>query len=127
MSLNLANASFRQSRFLMVTIFGALLLAGCGCVEDKKSSTGWDGGAKKDSPAAKDRAKKIDWAEKPPCETPAAPVPATAVAMAGVTRMSRLKFILLDGAGALIFVSASVALGLIFQNAIISLFSALAE
>jgi membrane protein DedA with SNARE-associated domain/rhodanese-related sulfurtransferase len=50
-----------------------------------------------------------------------------AVAMAGVTRMSRLKFILLDGAGALIFVSASVALGLIFQNAIISLFSALAE
>jgi membrane protein DedA with SNARE-associated domain/rhodanese-related sulfurtransferase len=50
-----------------------------------------------------------------------------AVAMAGVTRMSHLSFVLLDGSGALIFVGASVALGLIFQDAIIGLFSALAE
>jgi Mg-chelatase subunit ChlD len=89
MSLNPANTSFRQSRFLMVTIFGALLLAGCGCVEDKKSSPGWRGDAKKDGPAAKGWAKKSDPTEARPSESPPPAVPATAVAMAGVERRSR--------------------------------------
>jgi rhodanese-related sulfurtransferase len=50
-----------------------------------------------------------------------------AVAMAGVSKMPVLAFLLLDGLGALLFVSASVALGVIFQNAITSVLSTLAE
>jgi membrane protein DedA with SNARE-associated domain/rhodanese-related sulfurtransferase len=50
-----------------------------------------------------------------------------AVAMAGVSKMPVLSFLLLDGLGALLFVSASVALGVIFQNAITSVLSTLAE
>jgi membrane protein DedA with SNARE-associated domain/rhodanese-related sulfurtransferase len=40
------------------------------------------------------------------------------VAMAGVTRMSAPTFVLLDGAGKVLFVGATVALGMIFHNAI---------
>jgi membrane protein DedA with SNARE-associated domain/rhodanese-related sulfurtransferase len=50
-----------------------------------------------------------------------------AVAMAGVSKMRVLSFLLLDGLGAFLFVSASVALGVIFQNAITSVLSTLAE
>ena len=49
------------------------------------------------------------------------------VAMAGVTRMSVLAFVLLDGIGTLLFVGAVVALGLIFQNAITSVIATLAD
>lgn len=48
-----------------------------------------------------------------------------AVAMAGVTKMSVLTFFLLDAAGAFLFVAATVALGLIFQNAITSVLATL--
>lgn len=49
------------------------------------------------------------------------------VAMAGVTEMSVLTFLLLDLIGAMVFVSAFVALGMIFQNAITSLLNTLAN
>jgi membrane protein DedA with SNARE-associated domain/rhodanese-related sulfurtransferase len=49
-----------------------------------------------------------------------------AVAMAGVTKVRVLSFLLLDGLGALLFVSANVALGVIFQDAITSVLSTLA-
>jgi membrane protein DedA with SNARE-associated domain/rhodanese-related sulfurtransferase len=42
------------------------------------------------------------------------------VAMAGVTKMPVLAFLLLDGIGALLFISAAVALGLLFHDAITS-------
>ena len=45
------------------------------------------------------------------------------VAMAGVTKMTLLAFLLLDGIGALLFISAAVALGLLFQDAITSVLS----
>ena len=45
------------------------------------------------------------------------------VAMAGVTKMTVLAFLLLDGIGALLFISAAVALGLLFQDAITSVLS----
>jgi len=48
-----------------------------------------------------------------------------AVAMAGVTKMSVPAFILLDGLGAALFVGATVALGVIFQNAIASVLATL--
>jgi rhodanese-related sulfurtransferase len=50
-----------------------------------------------------------------------------AVAMAGISRLSAFYFILLDGIGALLFVGASVALGAMFQDAIASVLSTLAE
>jgi membrane protein DedA with SNARE-associated domain/rhodanese-related sulfurtransferase len=50
-----------------------------------------------------------------------------AVAMAGITQMSVLVFLLLDGIGSLAFVSAVVALGLIFRNAIASVVATLAD
>ena len=49
------------------------------------------------------------------------------VAMAGVTKMSVFTFLLLDLIGGMIFVSAFVALGVIFQNAITSLLSTLVD
>src|SRR5215831_8134322 len=49
------------------------------------------------------------------------------VAMAGVTKMSVLTFLLLDLMGATVFVSAFVALGVIFQNAITSLLNTLVD
>jgi rhodanese-related sulfurtransferase len=42
------------------------------------------------------------------------------VAMAGVTKMPVLAFLLLDGIGAVLFISAAVALGLLFHDAITS-------
>ena len=47
------------------------------------------------------------------------------VAMAGVNQMSVLAFVLLDLVGAIMFVGAVVALGVIFQKVITSLLSAL--
>jgi membrane protein DedA with SNARE-associated domain/rhodanese-related sulfurtransferase len=49
------------------------------------------------------------------------------VAMAGVTKMSVLAFLLLDGIGALLFISAAVAVGLLFQDAITTMLSTLAD
>jgi len=49
------------------------------------------------------------------------------VAMAGVTKMTVLAFLLLDGIGALLFISADVALGLLFQDAITSVLSTLMD
>ena len=49
------------------------------------------------------------------------------VAMAGVTKMTVLAFLLLDGIGALLFISAAVALGLLFQDAITSVLSRLMD
>lgn len=49
------------------------------------------------------------------------------VAMAGVTGMWLPAFVLLDGVGALVFVGAGVALGLIFQDAVADLLRMLAE
>jgi membrane protein DedA with SNARE-associated domain/rhodanese-related sulfurtransferase len=49
------------------------------------------------------------------------------VAMAGVTRMSLPTFVLLDGIGALLFVSVAVAMGLIFQDAITDMLLMLAD
>ncbi len=49
------------------------------------------------------------------------------VAMAGVTRMPVLVFLLLDGIGSIFFVGAAVALGLIFQNAIASAIATLVD
>lgn len=49
------------------------------------------------------------------------------VAMAGVTGMSVLAFVLFDGIGSLLFVGAVVALGVIFQNAIASVVATLVD
>ena len=49
------------------------------------------------------------------------------VAMAGVTKMSLPFFLLLNGIGALLFVSVPVLLGWVFQNAIIDMLFALAN
>lgn len=49
------------------------------------------------------------------------------VAMAGITRMPLPIFTLLDGAGKLLFVGTTVALGVIFQDAIASVLATLAE
>jgi rhodanese-related sulfurtransferase len=49
------------------------------------------------------------------------------VAMAGVTRMSLPTFFLLNGIGALLFVSVPVAMGVIFQDAISDILHTLAE
>jgi membrane protein DedA with SNARE-associated domain/rhodanese-related sulfurtransferase len=49
------------------------------------------------------------------------------VAMAGVTKMSLHAFLLLNGIGALLFVSVAVALGRIFQNAITDILVTLAD
>jgi len=49
------------------------------------------------------------------------------VAMAGVANMSVFTFFLLNGIGALTFVSAFVALGVFFQNAITSVLATLTE
>jgi rhodanese-related sulfurtransferase len=49
------------------------------------------------------------------------------VAMAGVVNMSVLTFFLLNGVGALLFVIAFVALGVIFQDAITSVLDTLTE
>jgi membrane protein DedA with SNARE-associated domain/rhodanese-related sulfurtransferase len=48
-------------------------------------------------------------------------------AMAGVTKMSLPTFVLLNGIGALLFVSVAIGLGLIFQDAITDLLLLLAE
>jgi membrane protein DedA with SNARE-associated domain/rhodanese-related sulfurtransferase len=48
-----------------------------------------------------------------------------AVAMAGVTKMSVPAFILLDGIGATLFVGATLAVGIIFRNAITSVLATL--
>jgi rhodanese-related sulfurtransferase len=50
-----------------------------------------------------------------------------AVAMAGVTRMPVLAFLWLDGTGSLLFISAVVALGLLFQDAITSMLATLTD
>jgi membrane protein DedA with SNARE-associated domain/rhodanese-related sulfurtransferase len=50
-----------------------------------------------------------------------------AVAMAGVTKMPVLLFLLLDVIGALLFISAVLALGLLFQDAITSILSTLTD
>jgi hypothetical protein len=50
-----------------------------------------------------------------------------AVAMAGVTKMPVLIFLLLDGIGSVLFISAFVALGLLFQDAITSMLSTLTQ
>jgi membrane protein DedA with SNARE-associated domain/rhodanese-related sulfurtransferase len=50
-----------------------------------------------------------------------------AVAMAGITNMPLLAFFLLNGLGGLLFVSALVALGAIFQDAILSALTTLTE
>src|SRR5260221_5099707 len=50
-----------------------------------------------------------------------------AVAMAGVTKMPVLAFLLLDGIGRLLFISAVVALGVLFQDAITSMLSTLTQ
>ena len=49
------------------------------------------------------------------------------VAMAGVTRMSLLTFVLLNGTGALLFVGVGVAMGVIFQDAIADIVRLFAE
>jgi len=49
------------------------------------------------------------------------------VAMAGITNMSLLAFFLLNGLGGLLFVSALVALGAIFQDAITSALTTLTQ
>jgi membrane protein DedA with SNARE-associated domain/rhodanese-related sulfurtransferase len=49
------------------------------------------------------------------------------VAMAGVTRMPVLAFLLLDAIGAALFIGAFVALGVLFQDAITSILSTLAD
>jgi membrane protein DedA with SNARE-associated domain len=49
------------------------------------------------------------------------------VAMAGVTKMPVLIFLLLDGIGGVLFISAAVALGLLFQDAITSILSTLTD
>jgi membrane protein DedA with SNARE-associated domain/rhodanese-related sulfurtransferase len=49
------------------------------------------------------------------------------VAMAGVTRMSLPTFVLLNGIGALLFVSVAVVMGVIFQDAITGILRILAE
>ena len=49
------------------------------------------------------------------------------VAMAGVTRMPFRSFLLLNGAGALLFVGVSISLGRLFQNAIASVLLVLAD
>src|SRR5258708_7130906 len=49
------------------------------------------------------------------------------VAMAGATRMSLPTFILLNGIGAVLFVSLAVALGVIFQDAIADILRVLGE
>lgn len=49
------------------------------------------------------------------------------VAMAGVTGMSLPAFVLLDAVGALLFVGAGVALGVVFQDAIADMLRILAE
>ena len=49
------------------------------------------------------------------------------VAMAGVTKMSTLTFLLVDGIGGTLFVSAVVALGVMFHNAITSVLSTLLD
>jgi membrane protein DedA with SNARE-associated domain/rhodanese-related sulfurtransferase len=49
------------------------------------------------------------------------------VAMAGVAKMPVLAFLLLDGIGSLLFISAVVALGLLFQDAITSMLSTLTD
>jgi membrane protein DedA with SNARE-associated domain/rhodanese-related sulfurtransferase len=49
------------------------------------------------------------------------------VAMAGVTKMTVLVFLLLDGIGALLFIGVAVALGLLFQDAITSVLSTLMD
>src|SRR6266700_1230859 len=49
------------------------------------------------------------------------------VAMAGVTRMPLPTFLLLNGIGAFLFVSAAVAIGLIFQDAITDILLMLAD
>jgi membrane protein DedA with SNARE-associated domain len=49
------------------------------------------------------------------------------VAMAGITDMSLLAFFLLNGLGRLLFVSAFVVLGVIFQDAIASALTTLTE
>src|SRR6266478_9643906 len=49
------------------------------------------------------------------------------VAMAGVTKMPVLIFLLLDAIGGLLFISAFVALGLLFQDAITSMLSTLTD
>jgi len=49
------------------------------------------------------------------------------VAMAGITKMTVPAFLLLDGIGALLFISAAVALGLLFQDAITSVLSTLMD
>src|SRR6516165_1776095 len=49
------------------------------------------------------------------------------VAMAGIANMSFFEFFLLNGLGALTFVSAFVALGVFFQNAITSVLATLTE
>src|SRR5712671_1523013 len=49
------------------------------------------------------------------------------VAMAGATKMSLPTFILLNGIGAVLFVSLAVAMGVIFQDAITDILLLLAE
>jgi membrane protein DedA with SNARE-associated domain/rhodanese-related sulfurtransferase len=49
------------------------------------------------------------------------------VAMAGVTKMPVLNFLLLDAIGGVLFISGTVALGLPFQDAIISILSMLSD
>jgi len=49
------------------------------------------------------------------------------VAMAGITRMRLLSFVLIDGAGKLLFVSVAVAFGVVFQDAIASVLATLTE
>jgi membrane protein DedA with SNARE-associated domain/rhodanese-related sulfurtransferase len=49
------------------------------------------------------------------------------VAMAGVTKMSLLAFLALDGAGALLFIGTTVAVGALFHDAITSVLSTLAD
>jgi len=49
------------------------------------------------------------------------------VAMSGVTKVSLLAFVVLDGIGALLIVTASVSLGLIFRDAITDVLHTLAD
>jgi membrane protein DedA with SNARE-associated domain/rhodanese-related sulfurtransferase len=49
------------------------------------------------------------------------------VAMAGITKMPVLIFLLLDGIGGILFISGAVALGLLFQDAITSILSTLTD
>src|SRR5262249_45775954 len=50
-----------------------------------------------------------------------------AVAMAGVTKMSLLAFLALDGVGALLFIGTIVAVGMLFHDAITIVLSTLAD